>query len=106
MGNTFDHSRRLWADEDEESTSAEDSGPFGSLLSTSSEGECADAVVMVCRHWKSKGFCRMGSGCKFSHPEHKCGVSVPENGCAESGRRKKKGSKKRFNKGQDEQLSN
>jgi hypothetical protein len=31
-------------------------------------------TVMVCRHWKSKGWCRLGSECKFSHPDHKCGV--------------------------------
>lgn len=30
--------------------------------------------VMVCRHWKSKGFCRMGEKCKFLHPEHKRGT--------------------------------
>jgi hypothetical protein len=41
-----------------------------------SEGERSDQEksVMVCRHWKSKGWCRMESNCKFLHPEHKCGV--------------------------------
>merc|ERR1719502_1316402 len=32
---------------------------------------------MVCRHWKSKGWCRLGSSCKFQHPEHKRGVAGP-----------------------------
>jgi len=30
--------------------------------------------VMVCRHWKSKGWCRMKDECKFLHPGHKRGV--------------------------------
>lgn len=29
--------------------------------------------VMVCRHWKSKGWCRLEANCKFLHPEHKRG---------------------------------
>jgi len=47
----------------------------------SSEGEDADRsaaaaqkTLMVCRHWKCKGFCRLGDQCKFLHPEHKRGV--------------------------------
>lgn len=32
--------------------------------------------VMVCRHWKSKGWCRMEENCKFLHPEHKRGTSA------------------------------
>jgi len=35
---------------------------------------------MVCRHWRSKGWCRLESNCKFLHPEHKCGVSAPNAG--------------------------
>lgn len=31
--------------------------------------------TMVCRHWKSKGWCRLESNCKFLHPEHKRGVA-------------------------------
>lgn len=31
---------------------------------------------LVCRHWKSKGFCRMGDNCKFLHPANRCGVVV------------------------------
>mmetsp|Transcript_43971 Transcript_43971/g.121667 ORF Transcript_43971/g.121667 Transcript_43971/m.121667 type:complete len:478 (+) Transcript_43971:79-1512(+) len=33
-----------------------------------------DKSVMVCRHWKSKGWCRMEADCKFLHPEHKRGT--------------------------------
>jgi len=34
--------------------------------------------VMVCRHWKAKGFCRLEANCKFLHPEHKRGaVAAP-----------------------------
>lgn len=43
-------------------------------------GEEKVAVVMVCRHWKSKGWCRMGDACKFSHPSHKCGVGSASKG--------------------------
>jgi hypothetical protein len=32
--------------------------------------------TMVCRHWRSKGWCRMEGACKFLHPEQKCGVSM------------------------------
>mmetsp|Transcript_6415 Transcript_6415/g.11155 ORF Transcript_6415/g.11155 Transcript_6415/m.11155 type:complete len:415 (-) Transcript_6415:183-1427(-) len=30
--------------------------------------------AMVCRHWKSKGWCKLGENCKFQHPDHKRGV--------------------------------
>merc|ERR1711887_171618 len=36
--------------------------------------------TMVCRHWKSKGWCRLQSNCKFLHPEHKRGIAAPR-GC-------------------------
>lgn len=36
-------------------------------------------TAMVCRHWKSKGWCRLGDACKFSHPDHKCGVGGAAN---------------------------
>merc|ERR1719277_1550207 len=32
--------------------------------------------IHVCHHWKSKGFCKMGDHCKFSHPENKKGVKT------------------------------
>jgi hypothetical protein len=38
------------------------------------------ATAMVCRHWKSKGWCRLGDACKFSHPDHKCGVGAANGG--------------------------
>jgi hypothetical protein len=31
---------------------------------------------MVCCHWKNKGCCRYGNGCKFMHPTEQCGVSA------------------------------
>jgi len=40
----------------------------GSQVSSNSEKS-----NMVCKHWKSKGWCRMESKCKFLHPEHKRG---------------------------------
>lgn len=96
---------------DEESTEAEESGAFASLLSgPTSESEGFDVIepkspeteasvptgislatiedldqtsdveksTMVCRHWKSKGWCRLESNCKFLHPEHKRGVGAPK----------------------------
>lgn len=33
--------------------------------------------VMVCRHWKSKGWCRLEDQCKFLHPDSKRGAGVP-----------------------------
>jgi hypothetical protein len=30
----------------------------------------------VCKHWKSRGWCRYHSQCKFLHPEDKRGISV------------------------------
>lgn len=43
----------------------------GNIISDAS----ADAAkcVMVCRHWKSKGFCRLEQKCKFLHLQHKRG---------------------------------
>jgi len=32
-----------------------------------------DKSIMVCRHWKSKGWCRLEDKCKFLHPDHKRG---------------------------------
>jgi hypothetical protein len=40
--------------------------------------------TMVCRHWKSKGLCKLGSKCKFLHPEHKRGVSGATSGFSNS----------------------
>jgi hypothetical protein len=84
---------------EEDSTDAESDSAFAALLS--SEGEdCEgdqrmewasyssqfsgdedlespkedDKSQMVCRHWKSKGWCRYESQCKFLHPENKRGI--------------------------------
>jgi len=46
----------------------------GQGQSPESAGQAKSAVV--CRHWKSKGWCRMGTECKFAHPEHKCGAGI------------------------------
>jgi len=40
------------------------------------ERRSLQAQATVCRHWKSKGWCRMESNCKFLHPEHKRGVGA------------------------------
>mmetsp|Transcript_84967 Transcript_84967/g.134214 ORF Transcript_84967/g.134214 Transcript_84967/m.134214 type:complete len:434 (+) Transcript_84967:85-1386(+) len=37
----------------------------------------SDKSVMVCRHWKSKGWCRLEGDCKFLHLEHKRGPAPP-----------------------------
>jgi len=76
----------------EASTETNESCAFSSLFSDpSSEGESlempertsdfsetsdSEKSNMVCRHWKSKGWCRYESSCKFLHPEHKRGVSA------------------------------
>jgi len=80
----------------------------------------AEKNQMVCRHWKTKGWCRMESNCKFLHPAEKCGIAAPKLCCgsgisrttcpgmstgdseapvAALARRKKRGGKNRSNKG-------
>lgn len=44
------------------------------LDSDAEHGSDQEKSVMVCRHWKSKGWCRLEDNCKFLHPEHKRGV--------------------------------
>jgi len=56
------------------SDSAKRAGGKGELEQVHEQDK--QATIMVCRHWKSKGWCRLGDGCKFSHPEHKCGVGA------------------------------
>jgi hypothetical protein len=113
---------------DEESTEADDSPAFASIFSVTSEGEdgiesVSDSIptsicrrtstvsedpekcVMVCRHWKTKGWCRLESNCKFLHPEHKRGVAAPTSGNKDnegeaSMGRKKRSSQKKSNKPQ------
>jgi len=53
--------------------------PSAILSTTPAEappGPGAEKSVMVCRHWKSKGWCRLGNDCKFLHPEHKRGSGI------------------------------
>lgn len=90
---------------EEESTDAEEGSAFATLFSSDGEGyevECrteqamssgqisqslsseedsesafdAEKSSMVCRHWKTKGWCRFEGQCKFLHPEHKRGITV------------------------------
>merc|ERR1712196_437015 len=89
---------------DEESTDADEPGAFASLLSEpswecdssevveaklheeevlppplpsedSEQASDAEKSIMVCRHWRSKGWCRLEENCKFLHPEHKRGIT-------------------------------
>jgi len=103
---------------DDQSTDAEDSCAFTSLFSGQSSesprssrseflGETTVDVeksIMVCRHWKSKGFCRLESKCKFLHPEHKCGIdAAAASGVAggqldSTARPKKRGGKNKSNR--------
>jgi len=72
---------------DEASTDADFSQSPSLFSYPSSEGEASksedsestgnvDKNIMVCKHWKSKGWCRLESKCKFLHLEHKCGISA------------------------------
>jgi len=134
----FQYNAASFSSLDEVSTEANDSCAFTSLLSNPSEEGASDAMerksevseptsdadrsIMVCRHWKSKGWCRLGENCKFLHPENKRGVSAP-GGCGKTGavsllgapgclecpappapsaRRKKRGGKNRATKCQQE----
>jgi len=120
-GNTGFHYQTPFFGFDKESTEASDSCAFASLFSgMSSEGDSLDVserksegselasdvdrTPMVCRHWKSKGWCRLEANCKFLHPAHKCGVSAPID--AAPVRRKKRGGKNRSARAQQEQLGN
>jgi len=61
-------------------------GDLEKQVNAALEGQEKQVTVMVCRHWKSKGWCRLGDECKFAHPEHKCGVGAPAaKGAANSG---------------------
>jgi len=141
MGNPYFESVSYTASKvgrwDEESTDADEACAFASLLSgPSSEAEDfevlgrkahvsnedsettseAEKSIMVCRHWKSKGWCRMETRCKFLHPEHKRGITVPNDSASitkvdradvesttptlPAGRHKKRGGKNKSNKAQ------
>merc|ERR1712178_278428 len=68
---------------------SEASSPLVHVPSPQEDSEPSDPEksVMVCRHWRSKGWCRMEANCKFLHPENKRGVTAPKAGkaCATSG---------------------
>lgn len=104
---TFQVSMQVSRSPDEESTEAEENSAFTSLLSGPSASEAGsidseskgldtnnvsspqlndaadcpdgDKSITVCRHWRSKGWCRLHetNTCKFAHPENKRGVAVP-----------------------------
>lgn len=48
----------------------------GSASSSAGGTPTAEKSVMVCRHWKSKGMCKLGNSCKFLHPDHKRGSGM------------------------------
>jgi len=62
----------------------DDSPCWKALPDNNSEAADCDKSTMVCRHWKSKGWCRLESNCKFLHPENKRGVSASKGGTKSS----------------------
>jgi len=48
------------------------------LPDDSEQASDSEKSIMVCRHWKTKGWCRLGDNCKFLHPEHKRGIAAPK----------------------------
>merc|ERR1711933_450397 len=63
-------------DENELRSSHCAAGLVSSFQADSGSVQDAEKSQMVCRHWKSKGWCRYGSECKFLHPENKRGVTT------------------------------
>jgi hypothetical protein len=70
---------------------------FAVLEEDSVSAQDTEKSQMVCRHWKSKGWCRYQCQCKFLHPENKRGVGakspsdtsdVPSSASTQSTRRK------------------
>lgn len=47
---------------------------MSSLAPGGHEGEGEQQDLPVCRHWHSKGWCRLGDGCKFTHPDDARGI--------------------------------
>jgi hypothetical protein len=65
---------------------ATSSGQISHALSSEEDSEStfdAEKSSMVCRHWKTKGWCRFDAQCKFLHPEHKRGVTVKGADCVD-----------------------
>merc|ERR1712139_363673 len=52
--------------------------PNQALPEDSEQVSDSEKSTMVCRHWKTKGWCRLESNCKFLHPEHKRGIAAPK----------------------------
>lgn len=53
--------------------------PSVATMGSADSTEGADKSAMVCRHWKTKGWCKLVDKCKFLHPENKRGSgSVPQ----------------------------
>jgi transcription initiation factor TFIID subunit TAF12 len=63
----------------EEATNVADVLPLAQNLAPTEEKS-----VMVCRHWRNKGCCRMEDKCKFLHPENKRGVTASKPSTASS----------------------
>merc|ERR1719428_2652378 len=76
-GEAFDASEASPHDSETSSPAVNNSSPR-----EDSEPSDPEKSVMVCRHWRSKGWCRMEANCKFLHPEHKRGVTAPQAGAA------------------------
>eukprot|EP00927_Polykrikos_kofoidii_P056056 TRINITY_DN50239_c0_g1_i1.p1 TRINITY_DN50239_c0_g1~~TRINITY_DN50239_c0_g1_i1.p1 ORF type:complete len:438 (-),score=73.84 TRINITY_DN50239_c0_g1_i1:22-1335(-) len=68
-------------EEAQQEPNPESAGAVPAAASSSTELDrvagAGEKSPMVCRHWKSKGWCRLEAGCKFLHPEHKRGVCMP-----------------------------
>jgi len=56
----------VWADEE----------PETSVFLLREAATIPQKKLQICRHWQSKGFCRLGDGCKFLHPENVCGEQL------------------------------
>jgi len=74
----------VWADEEPE-VSRKDSENSASV----------QRKVMVCRHWKTKGFCRLGDECKFLHPDNKRGDEPADVPCESRSSRARRNNKRR-----------
>jgi len=110
----------------EDSTEAESafsglfSSPMSEVESNDGEAKSSSAGVesdpasdfeknaMICRHWTTKGWCKLEDNCKFLHPESKRGEATfaaqkgPDGAIiladSEGARRKKRGGKNRSNR--------
>jgi hypothetical protein len=58
------------------SESSQSTPRFAVLEEDSVSAQDTEKSQMVCRHWKSKGWCRYQCQCKFLHPENKRGIGA------------------------------